>query len=84
MVYAEALDAASHIGTLGVALSVCTLPGKTPSSRLSPSQGSPDVPDRLYEVGMGIHGEAGREQRELPFGTAADTVADIMIEGMSV
>ena len=74
-VYDKAVEAAKQIGSLGVALTVCTIPGKEPSQRLS-------ADPRVYEVGMGIHGEPGREQRQLPIDSAADTVADIMVEGI--
>jgi triose/dihydroxyacetone kinase / FAD-AMP lyase (cyclizing) len=74
-VHAEAVEVAKSIGSLGIALTTCTIPGQAPSTRLSESS-------TLYEVGMGIHGEAGREQRVLVPNNAANTVADIMIEGI--
>ena len=73
-VYAEATQAVKCIGTLGVALSTCTVPGAPSSQRLAGV--------RTYEVGMGIHGEPGREQRELPDSNAAVVVADILVEGI--
>eukprot|EP00299_Pterocystis_sp_00344_P018590 c9277_g1_i1.p1 GENE.c9277_g1_i1~~c9277_g1_i1.p1 ORF type:complete len:576 (+),score=149.56 c9277_g1_i1:757-2484(+) len=42
--------ASSSIGTMGVALSVCTLPGQVRDSRLGDDQ---------CEIGLGIHGEPG-------------------------
>jgi len=38
------------MGTMGLALSICTLPGKPPSDRLKPGE---------MEWGLGIHGEPG-------------------------
>lgn len=49
-VAAEAKHASERVGTMGVALSVCTLPGEVPSDRLGP---------QLMELGLGIHGEPG-------------------------
>lgn len=65
------------MGSLGVALSTCTVPGTPSSTRLSAAD--------LMEVGMGIHGEHGREQRPLPTleeGGAAHVVADLLVEGV--
>ncbi|KAJ8445071.1 hypothetical protein Cgig2_022591 [Carnegiea gigantea] len=49
-VAAEARRASEMIGTMGVALSVCTLPGHVTSDRLGPGK---------MELGLGIHGEPG-------------------------
>ncbi|KAJ6805449.1 putative 3,4-dihydroxy-2-butanone kinase isoform X1 [Iris pallida] len=49
-VAAEAKHASEMVGTMGVALSVCTLPGEVTSDRLGPG---------LMELGLGIHGEPG-------------------------
>ncbi|XP_030521761.2 putative 3,4-dihydroxy-2-butanone kinase [Rhodamnia argentea] len=49
-VAAEAKRASEMIGTMGVALSVCTLPGQATSNRLGPGK---------MELGLGIHGEPG-------------------------
>ncbi|XP_044466040.1 putative 3,4-dihydroxy-2-butanone kinase isoform X2 [Mangifera indica] len=49
-VAAEAKHAAEMVGTMGVALSVCTLPGQVTSDRLGPGK---------MELGLGIHGEPG-------------------------
>uniref|UniRef100_A0A2P2LJZ0 3,4-dihydroxy-2-butanone kinase n=1 Tax=Rhizophora mucronata TaxID=61149 RepID=A0A2P2LJZ0_RHIMU len=49
-VTAEARHASEIIGTMGVALSVCTLPGQVTSDRLGPGK---------MELGLGIHGEPG-------------------------
>ncbi|KAK3406111.1 hypothetical protein EUGRSUZ_K02291 [Eucalyptus grandis] len=49
-VAAEAKRASEMIGTMGVALSVCTLPGQATSNRLAPGK---------MELGLGIHGEPG-------------------------
>ncbi|XP_066316826.1 putative 3,4-dihydroxy-2-butanone kinase [Miscanthus floridulus] len=47
-VAAEAKHASEVVGMMGVALSVCTLPGQVTSDRLGPRQ---------MELGLGIHGE---------------------------
>ncbi|PIA26722.1 hypothetical protein AQUCO_09100094v1 [Aquilegia coerulea] len=49
-VAAEAKYASEMVGTMGVALSVCTLPGQLTSDRLGPGK---------MELGLGIHGEPG-------------------------
>lgn len=49
-VVAVAKKVAAASGTLGVALRVCTIPGKTPSDRLDGDE---------MEIGLGIHGEPG-------------------------
>ncbi|XP_056174117.1 putative 3,4-dihydroxy-2-butanone kinase [Syzygium oleosum] len=49
-VAAEAKCASEVMGTMGVALSVCTLPGQVTSDRLGPEK---------MEVGVGIRGEPG-------------------------
>ncbi|KAL5748697.1 hypothetical protein ACOSQ2_025994 [Xanthoceras sorbifolium] len=49
-VAAEAKRASELVGTMGVALSVCTLPGLVTSDRLGPGK---------MELGLGIHGEPG-------------------------
>jgi len=55
----------------GVALSSCT----------PPASGTPifDLPDGEMEVGIGIHGEPGRERR--PLGSASE-IAELMIEAV--
>jgi dihydroxyacetone kinase len=73
-VHAEASAAAKLIGSLGIALTTCTVPGAPTSQRLA----DPSV----FEVGMGIHGEPGREQAKLPETGAADLAADLMCEGI--
>ncbi|GAA0141648.1 cyclase [Lithospermum erythrorhizon] len=49
-VAAEAKQASDSVGTMGVALTVCTLPGQITSDRLGPGK---------MELGLGIHGEPG-------------------------
>ncbi|KAM0014072.1 putative phosphotransferase with an alcohol group as acceptor, FAD-AMP lyase (cyclizing) [Helianthus debilis subsp. tardiflorus] len=49
-VASEARHACGIVGTMGVALSVCTLPGQPKSDRLGPGK---------MELGLGIHGEPG-------------------------
>lgn len=55
-VKAEAEQAIANMGSLGLALSVCTVPGSTPSTRLDGD---------TVELGMGIHGEEGIERMPL-------------------
>ncbi|KAK8525951.1 hypothetical protein V6N12_020436 [Hibiscus sabdariffa] len=55
-VASEAQRASEMVGTMGVALSVCTLPGQVTSDRLGPGK---------MELGLGIHGEAGAAVADL-------------------
>ncbi|KAL2930508.1 putative 3 4-dihydroxy-2-butanone kinase [Bienertia sinuspersici] len=55
-VMAEAKRASEMVGTMGVALSVCTLPGQVTSDRLGPGK---------MELGLGIHGEPGAAVADL-------------------
>ncbi|XP_027125854.1 putative 3,4-dihydroxy-2-butanone kinase [Coffea eugenioides] len=55
-VAAEAKRASELIGTMGVALSVCTLPGQVTSDRLGHGK---------MELGLGIHGEPGAAVADL-------------------
>ncbi|MED6221454.1 hypothetical protein PIB30_054884 [Stylosanthes scabra] len=56
-VAAEAKHASELVGTMGVALTVCTLPGQeVTSDRLGPGK---------IELGLGIHGEAGAAVADL-------------------
>ncbi|KAI5562037.1 hypothetical protein BDE02_15G028400 [Populus trichocarpa] len=55
-VAAEAKRASEMVGTMGVALSVCTLPGQVTSDRLGPGK---------MELGLGIHGEPGAAVADL-------------------
>lgn len=72
-VFDTANAAIQSIRTLGVALTTCTLPGVKPSTRLSAPQ--------AIEIGMGIHGESGRENAELPTTNAAKYIANVLVEG---
>ncbi len=64
-----AARAADRTRTIGVALSPCLIPGATEPGFT--------VPDGMVEIGMGIHGEPGLEQRALP---TADEVTTTMVE----
>lgn len=55
-VAAEAKCASEMVGTMGVGLSVCTLPGQVTSDRLGPGK---------MELGLGIHGEPGAAVADL-------------------
>ncbi|EHA8587946.1 putative 3,4-dihydroxy-2-butanone kinase [Cocos nucifera] len=62
----EAKCASEMVGTMGVALSVCTLPGQVTSDRLGPG---------LMELGLGIHGEPGAAVADLlPVGVVVSHV----------
>ena len=51
-VAAIARQTSDSVGTVGVALEVCTIPGQAPSDRLGATE---------IELGLGIHGEPGTE-----------------------
>jgi triose/dihydroxyacetone kinase / FAD-AMP lyase (cyclizing) len=67
-VAAEAARAAKAVKSLGIATTVCTIPGQQTHARLASGQA---------ELGLGIHGEPGVERIELP---VASEVAEIMAE----
>ncbi|KAF9618405.1 hypothetical protein IFM89_001128 [Coptis chinensis] len=67
-VTAEAKIASETVGTMGIALSVCTLPGQISSDRLGPGK---------MELGLGIHGEPGAAVVDL---LPVDTVVSHVLE----
>ena len=75
-VYAAAQSVANGVGSMGVALTTCTVPGSVVSTRISPGE---------MELGLGIHGEPGRARAPLkPVDEIAETIikqinADITI-----
>ena len=70
-VHRVAAAANARTRTFGVALSGCTLPGaETPLST---------VPAGRMALGMGIHGEPGIGEREVP---TADEVADLLVDSV--
>lgn len=73
-VHALAEKVILSVGSMGIALSVCCVPGAMPSNRL-------DDP-ALIEIGLGIHGEPGREQRSIPSTQAAEQLAEVMIDSI--
>lgn len=71
-VAAIARDAAAELGTMGVALDGCTIPG---ADRSGFSLG-----DHEIELGLGIHGEKGVERRApLPADALADTLLSSIV-----
>ncbi|XP_077144119.1 triokinase/FMN cyclase [Ranitomeya variabilis] len=64
-------SAAAGIGTLGVSLSPCSVPGSGPTFNL----GSDEL-----ELGLGIHGEAGVQRYKM---MSCDEVVKIMIDHMT-
>ncbi|XP_058876214.1 triokinase/FMN cyclase isoform X3 [Acipenser ruthenus] len=63
--------AAQHMGTLGVSLSPCCLPGACPTFTLGADQ---------MELGLGIHGEVGISRSKM---ASADEVVTMMIDHMT-
>ena len=66
-VTAEATAAAAGVGSMGVALTSCSLPGKPADDRIAPGS---------MEVGLGIHGEPGAAVAPL---ATADAVVDELL-----
>ena len=66
-VWAEASAAAGAVASVGISLSLATLPGAMPSL---------SIPAGQMDFGGGIHGEAGAEQ--VPLGSARDMVRRII------
>ncbi len=67
-VAAEARQAASALGTMGVALGACTVPGG--------SAGNFTLAADEMELGLGIHGEAGVRRAKL---VSADEIVDQLL-----
>ncbi|XP_005988046.1 triokinase/FMN cyclase isoform X1 [Latimeria chalumnae] len=63
--------AANQIGTMGVSLSPCSLPGAGPTFQLAADE---------LELGLGIHGEAGVKRIKM---VLANEVVQIMIDHMT-
>ncbi|XP_053305649.1 triokinase/FMN cyclase isoform X2 [Spea bombifrons] len=63
--------AASRMGTLGVSLSPCSVPGSGPTFQLAADE---------LELGLGIHGEAGVRRDKM---MSSDEVVKIMIDHMT-
>jgi dihydroxyacetone kinase len=66
-VVAEAAAAAAAVGSMGVALTSCTLPGKAKDERIGAAE---------MEVGLGIHGEPGA--MTAPVAPAKEVVASLL------
>ncbi|KAK6323005.1 hypothetical protein J4Q44_G00053440 [Coregonus suidteri] len=64
-------EAVKGIGTLGVSLSPCSVPGCLPSF---------DLPAGEMELGLGIHGEPGIKRSKV---TSADQVVKTMVDHMT-
>ncbi|NXG24456.1 TKFC cyclase, partial [Grallaria varia] len=69
----EKVTAASKaVGTLGLSLSPCSIPGSKPSFQLAQDE---------MELGLGIHGEAGvRRMKVLPADEAVETMLEHMMD----
>ncbi|CAH2326210.1 triokinase FMN cyclase isoform X1 [Pelobates cultripes] len=64
-------EAAARIGTLGVSLSPCSVPGSRPTFQLAVDE---------LEIGLGIHGEAGVRRDKM---MSSDQIVKIMIDHMT-
>ncbi|KAM5138006.1 LOW QUALITY PROTEIN: triokinase/FMN cyclase [Mantella aurantiaca] len=64
-------QAATTIGTLGISLSPCSVPGSGPTFQLAADE---------FELGLGIHGEAGVQRYKM---MSCDEVVKIMIDHMT-
>jgi dihydroxyacetone kinase len=73
-VHEIAVKAVKSMKTLGIALTTCNIPGTQPSDRLNAPQS--------IEIGMGIHGEPGREKSTLPSEGAAKQIASTLVHGV--
>ena len=68
-------EACAGMGTMGVCLAPCTLPGRR----------RPPIPEDEMEVGLGIHGEAGLERCPLKSSRQiAQLILDKLTHGLRV
>ncbi|KAK5875562.1 hypothetical protein CesoFtcFv8_026632 [Champsocephalus esox] len=70
-IVAKVTELLKGIGTLGVSLSPCSVPGSLPSF---------DLPPGDMEIGLGIHGEPGIKRSKM---ASADEVVKTMIDHMT-
>ncbi|XP_031671733.1 triokinase/FMN cyclase isoform X3 [Oncorhynchus kisutch] len=70
-IVSKVTEAVKGIGTLGVSLSPCSVPGCLPSF---------DLPAGEMELGLGIHGEPGIKRSKV---TSADEVVKTMVDHMT-
>ncbi|XP_041738264.1 triokinase/FMN cyclase isoform X1 [Coregonus clupeaformis] len=70
-IVSKVTEAVKGIGTLGVSLSPCSVPGCLPSF---------DLPAGEMELGLGIHGEPGIKRSKV---TSADQVVKTMVDHMT-
>ncbi|XP_034424757.1 triokinase/FMN cyclase [Hippoglossus hippoglossus] len=70
-IVARVTEVLKGVGSLGVSLSPCSVPGSLPSFDLSPGD---------MELGLGIHGEPGIKRSKV---TSADEVVKTMIDHMT-
>ncbi|XP_059704553.1 triokinase/FMN cyclase [Haemorhous mexicanus] len=71
----KAMAAAKVMGTLGLSLTPCSIPGSKPSFQLAEDE---------MELGLGIHGEAGvRRMKVLPADKAVETMLKHMMDPSS-
>uniref|UniRef100_A0A3B1JVM4 Triokinase/FMN cyclase n=1 Tax=Astyanax mexicanus TaxID=7994 RepID=A0A3B1JVM4_ASTMX len=71
VIVAQLTKAKKSVGTLGVSLSPCSVPGCLPSFQLPPGD---------MELGLGIHGEPGIKRSKM---ASADEVVKTMIDHMT-
>ncbi|WP_321956493.1 dihydroxyacetone kinase family protein [Paraburkholderia bannensis] len=77
VVAATAREAAANLGTMGVALDGCTLPGV--------AQASFTLADDEIELGLGIHGEKGVERSApLPADALAETLLVNVLDDLAI
>lgn len=77
VVAATAREAAANLGTMGVALDGCTLPGV--------AQSSFTLADDEIELGLGIHGEKGVERTApLPADALAETLLVNVLDDLAI
>ncbi|WP_322094463.1 dihydroxyacetone kinase family protein [Paraburkholderia bannensis] len=77
VVAATAREAAANLGTMGVALDGCTLPGV--------AQASFTLADNEIELGLGIHGEKGVERSApLPADALAETLLVNVLDDLAI
>ncbi|KAM8897268.1 triokinase/FMN cyclase isoform 2-T4 [Spinachia spinachia] len=70
-IVSKATEVLRGVGTLGVSLSPCSVPGSLPSFELPPG---------VMELGLGIHGEPGIKRSKV---ASADEVVKTMIDHMT-
>ena len=70
-IHKRVVDITNNLGTIGISLNPCSLPGKPPNFQLAPDE---------IELGLGIHGEAGYKRCKIE---SCEKMVEIILDQLS-